>query len=86
VSHADRTPPPNKPLTCDFGTPEKRKVAGSTPALATLPLHVAMSTFLSPRGGQVSSAVSTAYRRMNAGTIHGDQEPAHRFLGGFFRI
>jgi len=33
-----------------------------------------------------ASFVLTAYGRMNAGTIHGDQEPAPRFLGGFFRI
>ena len=32
------------------------------------------------------SFVLTAYGRMNAGTIHGDQELAHRFLAGFFRI
>jgi uncharacterized protein (TIGR03083 family) len=33
-----------------------------------------------------ASFVLTAYGRMNAGTIHGDQELAHRFLAGFFRI
>ncbi len=33
-----------------------------------------------------ASFVLTAYGRMNAGSIHGDQELAHRFLGGFFRI
>jgi len=33
-----------------------------------------------------ASFVLTAYGRMNAGTIHGDRELAHRFLGGFFRI
>jgi len=33
-----------------------------------------------------ASFVLTAYGRMNAGTIHGDAELAHRFLGGFYRI
>ncbi len=33
-----------------------------------------------------ASFVLTAYGRMNAGTIHGDQQLAHRFLAGFFRI
>lgn len=33
-----------------------------------------------------ASFVLTAYGRMNAGTIRGDQELAHRFLAGFFRI
>ena len=33
-----------------------------------------------------ASFVLTAYGRMNAGTIHGDRELAHRFLAGFFRI
>lgn len=32
------------------------------------------------------SFVLTAYGRMNAGTIHGDREPAHRLLASFFRI
>jgi hypothetical protein len=30
--------------------------------------------------------VLTAYGRTNAGTARGDQDLAHRFLGGFFRI
>jgi uncharacterized protein (TIGR03083 family) len=33
-----------------------------------------------------ASFVLTAYGRMNAGTIHGDQELAHQFLASFFRI
>jgi uncharacterized protein (TIGR03083 family) len=33
-----------------------------------------------------ASFVLTAYGRTNAGTIHGDQELAHKFLAGFFRI
>ena len=33
-----------------------------------------------------ASFVLTAYGRMNAGTIHGDQNLAHRFLAGFYRI
>ena len=33
-----------------------------------------------------ASFVLTAYGRMNAGTIHGDQDLAGRFLGGFYRI
>lgn len=33
-----------------------------------------------------ASFVLTAYGRTNAGTVHGDQELAHRFLGRFFRI
>jgi uncharacterized protein (TIGR03083 family) len=33
-----------------------------------------------------ASFVLTAYGRMNAGTVHGDQELAQQFLGGFFRI
>jgi uncharacterized protein (TIGR03083 family) len=32
------------------------------------------------------SFVLTAYGRMNAGTVHGDRDLAHRFLSGFFRI
>jgi uncharacterized protein (TIGR03083 family) len=32
------------------------------------------------------SFVLTAYGRTNAGTARGDQDLAHRFLGGFFRI
>ena len=33
-----------------------------------------------------ASFVLTAYGRMNAGTVHGDRELAHRFLAGFYRI
>jgi uncharacterized protein (TIGR03083 family) len=33
-----------------------------------------------------ASFVLTAYGRINAGTIRGDRELAHRFLAGFFRI
>jgi uncharacterized protein (TIGR03083 family) len=33
-----------------------------------------------------ASFVLTAYGRMNAGTIHGDQDLAYRFLDSFFRI
>jgi uncharacterized protein (TIGR03083 family) len=33
-----------------------------------------------------ASFVLTAYGRMNAGTVHGDRNLAHRFLGSFYRI
>jgi hypothetical protein len=33
-----------------------------------------------------ASFVLTAYGRTNAGTVRGDLQLGHRFLGGFFRI
>jgi uncharacterized protein (TIGR03083 family) len=42
-----------------------------------------LSTFLE---FDPATFVLTAYGRMNAGTIHGDRELAHRFLASFYRI